>query len=82
MTTADPHILEYLDRYLSACPLGITLAFGVITVLHMTVGERAPKMWALRRAKGMTLANRPTLRLVGLTADLGHALAGPAQTAQ
>ncbi|MBW2693927.1 MAG: HlyC/CorC family transporter [Deltaproteobacteria bacterium] len=98
------HILRNLDRYLSACQLGITLAslilgalgepavsvlliatadavglpvaegagwvpfvsialaFTVITVLHMTVGEQAPKMWALRRAEKMALATAPALR--------------------
>jgi CBS domain containing-hemolysin-like protein len=85
------HILSHLDRYLSGCQLGITLAslalgalgepavsrlllalaaalgvavapdavwlhvlsftlaFALITTLHMTLGEQAPKMWALRR---------------------------------
>ena len=99
------HILQHLDRYLSACQLGITLAslilgalgepavsvlliaaagavglpigaaagwvpvvsialaFAVITTLHMTVGEQAPKMWALRRAEGTALATGPTLRV-------------------
>jgi CBS domain containing-hemolysin-like protein len=99
------HILHHLDRYLSACQLGITLAslilgalgepavsvlllamaeglglpvsadsgwlsivsigiaFAVITTLHMTVGEQAPKMWALRRAEGTALATGPTLRV-------------------
>jgi CBS domain containing-hemolysin-like protein len=98
------HILGHLDRYLSACQLGITLAslilgalgepavsvlilasaeglgfpierdaswlpfvsigiaFAVITILHMTVGEQAPKMWALRRAEGTALATAPLLR--------------------
>jgi CBS domain containing-hemolysin-like protein len=98
------HILRHLDRYLSACQLGITLAslilgalgepavsvlliaaaaavglpiapdagwvpfvsiglaFAVITTLHMTVGEQAPKMWALRRAEKMALATAPALR--------------------
>ncbi len=98
------HILRHLDRYLSACQLGITLAslilgalgepavsvlliatadavglpiaedagwvpfvsialaFTVITVLHMTVGEQAPKMWALRRAEKLALATAPVLR--------------------
>jgi len=98
------HILLHLDRYLSACQLGITLAslilgalgepavsvlliaaseavglpiaedagwvrvvsiaiaFAVITVLHMTVGEQAPKMWALRRAEKMSLTTAPMLR--------------------
>lgn len=99
------HILRNLDRYLSACQLGITLAslilgalgepavsvlllaaaaaagfhiadgtswvslvsigiaFLVITMLHMTVGEQAPKMWALRRAEGTALATARTLRV-------------------
>ena len=99
------HILGHLDRYLSACQLGITLAslilgalgepavsvlliaaagrmglpvtgesgwvsivsiglaFTVITMLHMTVGEQAPKMWALRRAEGLALATAPILRV-------------------
>ncbi len=98
------HVHSHLDRYLSACQLGITLAslilgalgepavsvlliaalaaagigvaasatwvpivsiglaFAVITILHMTIGEQAPKMWAIRRAEGMALATAPTLR--------------------
>jgi len=98
------HILRHLDRYLSACQLGITLAslilgalgepvvsvlllgaaaavglevaagagwvpivsigiaFVLITTLHMTVGEQAPKMWALRRAEEMALVTGPVLR--------------------
>jgi len=98
------HILRHLDRYLSACQLGITLAslilgalgepavsvlllaaasgvglpiaedagwvpivsialaFAVITLLHMTVGEQAPKMWALRRAERIALRTGPILR--------------------
>lgn len=98
------HILGHLDRYLSACQLGITLAslilgalgepavsvlilaaagglgievsddagwvpvvsitlaFLLITMLHMTVGEQAPKMWALRRSENAALATAPALR--------------------
>jgi CBS domain containing-hemolysin-like protein len=98
------HILGHLDRYLSACQLGITIAslilgalgepavsvlliataaavgfpiaadagwlpvvsimiaFAVITTLHMTVGEQAPKMWALRRAERLSIATGPGLR--------------------
>ncbi len=98
------HILDHLDRYLSACQLGITLAslilgalgepavsvliralaerlglqvsaeaawlpivsiglaFTVITVLHMTLGEQAPKMWALRRAESIALQTSLPLR--------------------
>jgi len=99
------HILQHMDRYLSACQLGITLAslilgalgepavsvlliaaldglgvevaqdatwvpivsitiaFAVITVLHMTVGEQAPKMWALRRAESTALRTALPLKL-------------------
>jgi CBS domain containing-hemolysin-like protein len=98
------HILAHLDRYLSACQLGITLsslilgalgepavsvlliagagtmgfavgpespwlpvvsillAFLVITMLHMTLGEQAPKMWALRRAEVTSLQTSLVLR--------------------
>ncbi len=98
------HILDHLDRYLSACQLGITLAslilgalgepavaalifasadalglqldtdspvvhgvalliaFTIITVLHMTIGEQAPKMWALQRSERMTLQTSIPLR--------------------
>jgi len=99
------HILGHLDRYLSACQLGITLAslilgalgepavsvliraalsglgievapdaawvsivsialaFTAITVLHMTLGEQAPKMWALRRAETTALRTAFALRV-------------------
>jgi len=98
------HILARLDRYLSGCQLGITLAslalgalgepavsvlllafaeaiglpvdadavwvhvvsftlaFVVITTLHMTVGEQAPKMWALRRPETGALRSALVLR--------------------
>jgi len=32
------------------------LAFLVITFLHMTVGEQAPKIWAIQKARATTLA--------------------------
>jgi len=101
---AARHVLAHLDRYLSSCQLGITLAslalgalgepvvsrlvlaaaaalgvavspgapwlsvfaialaFTAITVLHMTVGEQAPKMWALRRADRTALTAALPLR--------------------
>jgi len=97
-------MLAQLDRYLSGCQLGITmaslilgalgepavsrvilaafaalgyqpevapawlpvlsigLAFAIITTLHMTLGEQAPKMWALRRAEGTALRAALPLR--------------------
>jgi CBS domain containing-hemolysin-like protein len=41
--------------------VSIGLAFAVITTLHMTVGEQAPKMWALRRAEKIALVTAPIL---------------------
>lgn len=41
--------------------VSIGLAFAVITTLHMTVGEQAPKMWALRRAEKIALTTAPIL---------------------
>jgi CBS domain containing-hemolysin-like protein len=99
------HIVSHLDRYLSACQLGITvaslalgalgepavsrlfialagafgivvapgevwlhvvsftLAFVVITTLHMTLGEQAPKMWALRRPEAGAMRSAYPLRI-------------------
>jgi CBS domain containing-hemolysin-like protein len=99
------HVLSHLDRYLSACQLGITLAslalgalgepavsvlildaargmgfalrpdspvlpfvsialaFAVITSLHMTLGEQAPKMWALRYSERTALRTAWFLRV-------------------
>jgi CBS domain containing-hemolysin-like protein len=103
------HILAHLDRYLSACQLGITvaslalgalgepavsrlllalagaagvviapgavwvhvvsftLAFVVITMLHMTLGEQAPKMWALRRPEAGAVRSALLLRAFTFT---------------
>ena len=36
-------------------PVALVLALAVITLLHMTIGEQAPKMWAIRRAEGTAL---------------------------
>lgn len=43
--------------------LSIGLAFTVITVLHMTVGEQAPKMWALQRAEATSMQTARTLHV-------------------
>jgi magnesium and cobalt exporter, CNNM family len=95
---AAQHIVEHLDRYLSACQLGVTLAslilgwlaepaiadlliagvttaggnlsptdpllhgvalaiaLTIITALHMTIGEQAPKIWAINRPDVTALA--------------------------
>jgi len=41
--------------------VSLTLAFTLITMLHMTIGEQAPKMWALRRAEKVAFATANTL---------------------
>ncbi len=43
--------------------VSIGIAFAVITTLHMTIGEQAPKMWAIRRAERVAIGTAPTLRL-------------------
>jgi CBS domain containing-hemolysin-like protein len=110
------HILSHLDRYLSGCQLGITLAslalgalgepavsrlllalaaalgvvvapdavwlhvlaftlaFALITTLHMTLGEQAPKMWALRRPEAGAL--RSAYPLQAFTLAFGPFIAG------
>jgi CBS domain containing-hemolysin-like protein len=99
------HIHGHLDRYLSACQLGITiaslvlgwlaepavaegllagaaavgwvlpaddpfvhgtalaLALTVVTFLHMTLGEQAPKLWAIHRAEATALRVALPLRV-------------------
>ncbi|MBZ0267571.1 hemolysin family protein [bacterium] len=42
--------------------VSITIAFAIITILHMTVGEQAPKMWALRRPEQVSLGSSLVLR--------------------
>ena len=41
----------------------LVIAFTTITVLHMTVGEQAPKMWALRNAQAAAVAVALPLRV-------------------
>jgi CBS domain containing-hemolysin-like protein len=42
--------------------VSIGLAFTLITALHMTLGEQAPKMWALRRSEETALQTALFLR--------------------
>ncbi len=42
--------------------VSIGIAFAVITTLHMTIGEQAPKMWAIRRPEGVAIGTAPILR--------------------
>ncbi|HEY5656584.1 MAG TPA: hemolysin family protein [Myxococcota bacterium] len=98
------HILAHLDRYLSACQLGITIAslvlgwlaepaiaelllvgasaagielvvsgpllhaialgiaLTLVTLLHMTLGEQAPKLWAIQHSERVALQVARPLR--------------------
>lgn len=47
--------------------VSIGIAFAVITTLHMTIGEQAPKMWAIRRPEGMAIGTAPILRVFAWT---------------
>jgi CBS domain containing-hemolysin-like protein len=42
--------------------VSLVIAFTTITLFHMTLGEQAPKMWALRHAEATTLAVALPLR--------------------
>ncbi len=44
----------------------LVIAFTTITILHMTLGEQAPKMWALQHAQPATLGVALPLRLFTL----------------
>jgi CBS domain containing-hemolysin-like protein len=41
----------------------LILALSIITILHMTIGEQAPKIWAIRRAEHASLLVAYPLRL-------------------
>lgn len=41
----------------------LILALSIITILHMTIGEQAPKIWAIRRAERVSLMIAYPLRL-------------------
>jgi CBS domain containing-hemolysin-like protein len=41
----------------------LILALSIITILHMTIGEQAPKIWAIRRAERVSLIVAYPLRL-------------------
>ena len=43
--------------------VSLTIALVIVTVLHMTVGEQAPKIWAIRRPEQMALVIAYPLRL-------------------
>ncbi len=44
-------------------PTALAIALAVITLLHMTVGEQAPKMWSIQKAESVALTVVLPLRL-------------------
>jgi CBS domain containing-hemolysin-like protein len=45
--------------------VALALAFAVVTFLHMTLGEQAPKIWAITRTESTVLQVAHPLRLFG-----------------
>jgi len=43
--------------------VSLTVALVIVTILHMTVGEQAPKIWAIRRPEQMALVVAYPLRI-------------------
>ncbi len=43
--------------------ISLILALSIITILHMTIGEQAPKIWAIRRAERAALLCAYPLRM-------------------
>ena len=43
--------------------VALAIALGIVTILHMTIGEQAPKIWAIQRAETASLVIAPPLRL-------------------
>lgn len=43
--------------------IALAIALTIVTILHMTVGEQAPKIWAINRAESTTLATAYPLRV-------------------
>jgi len=57
--------LELSPRVLHVVALGVALT--IVTALHMTIGEQAPKIWAIHRARATSLA---VARPLGLFASM------------
>ena len=65
------HFLPENLGLISSHVVAVIITFGIITALHIVVGEQAPKMLALQRAEG-------TAMLVALPLDLFRLVFRPA----
>ena len=53
------HAVDHIDAYLAACQLGITISSSIITLLHVVVGELAPRAWRSRaRSRSRSSSHR------------------------
>ena len=43
--------------------VALAIALSIVTILHMTIGEQAPKIWAIQRSEGAALILAPPLRV-------------------
>ncbi len=43
--------------------VALIIAMSVVTILHMTIGEQAPKIWAIQRSESASLILSPPLRV-------------------
>ena len=59
----DPFIERFTTSETVLHTVSFTLAFGIITFLHIVLGELAPKSLAIQKAQGTTLAIAAPLRI-------------------
>jgi CBS domain containing-hemolysin-like protein len=43
--------------------VALAIALAIVTILHMTIGEQAPKIWAIQRSESASLILAPPLRV-------------------
>jgi len=74
-------------------PVSLALALALITLVHMTVGEQAPKVWSIQKARPVCLwvayplhlfayAFRPTIRLINALSNHLVRLGGAAMPSE
>jgi CBS domain containing-hemolysin-like protein len=60
---AEPAVAELLLCSFWVHAVALTLALSVVTFLHMTLGEQAPKIWAINRSDTVVLQTARPLQL-------------------
>jgi len=65
----DPLLDRFLPSrlaFITAHGIGVAVAFAVITLLHLVLGEQVPKMFALQRAEGTILITAQITRVFSM----------------